>query len=56
MSAVALGLFVASLFCFYKQIELGVTAEAGLRYRIPGMRGSATYTPAQLTKAESEFQ
>jgi hypothetical protein len=56
VSAVAFGLFVASLYCFYKQIELGVTAEEGLRYSIPAMQGSGTYTAAQLTKAESVFR
>lgn len=56
MSAVALGLFFASLFCFYKSIELSVTAEEGLRYSIPGMQRSGTYASAQLTTAESAFR
>jgi hypothetical protein len=56
MSAVVLGLFVASLFCFYRSIELGVTTEEGLKYSVPAMRADAKYSPDFVKAEETNFR
>jgi hypothetical protein len=49
-------LLVATFPCLYRSVELGVTAEEGLKYSIPSMRGSAGYSADFNSTAESDFR
>ena len=49
-------LLIASLPYAYKAIDLGVTAEEGLRYSVPGMKASTSYSAASITRAEFDFR
>jgi len=47
---------LGALACVYQSINDAVTAEEGLNYSIPGMRGDSRYSPEHIRKAQAVFQ
>jgi hypothetical protein len=56
LSWLALSLLLAAFVCVYKSFDDAVTAEEGLNYSIPGMRGDSRYSPDDIRKGQAAFQ
>ena len=42
--------------CVYRSVDDAVTAEEGLNYSIPGMRGDSRYSPDDIRKGQAALQ
>ena len=47
---------LAVLPCFYKALGLGITAEEGLKYSVPAMKASTSYSAEYVRDEEATFR